>query len=278
MRVKTDLRPSIRFLILAALAAGCSTAKKSDSEPATLDRQVSDLQAAVVKLNEKLQFQEDKVATLTDQLNAAQTTIAQLRATHPSQTSAALAKANAENNAREAGEKVSLEGDPKADLVFEDSDAITQYRNAQVLFDSSKYAEAILGFSQFLKEYADHPLAGSAQFFIGESYFQQGEYGLALKEYQRGLVSYDRSAHVSDGIARIADCQEKLGQKTDSIRTKETLVSLFPQSPQAARLREGFGAEPPSEPSRPAQTARGAVPETAPMEGELGLPSPERKE
>lgn len=258
---------SLLVFCVLLLFQSCSSAQKNAPQQKTdIDSQVADLQAAVIKLNERIQFQEDKIASLNDQLAAAQTSLQQARA-------GSEPPATRPHPSTQAGESVSLQDEPLSQMAFEDSDAVSKFRNATVLFDSQKYAEAILAFSQFLKEYADHPLAGAAQYFTGEAYFQQKEYGLALKEFNRVLVSYDRSTHVSDAIARVADCQEKLGQKIEAIRGRETLVSLFPQSPLAPLARapkSGSSAEMPQE-SAP---ARALVPETAPMTSEAERLSP----
>ena len=97
-------------------------------------------------------------------------------------------------------------GEP-AYSAYDDARAIADLKEAMILFETRKFSESILGLSGFLERYADHALAGVAQFYVGESYFMQKEYALALQEYQRVLTSYDRSSHVPDALKRMADVE-----------------------------------------------------------------------
>lgn len=121
--------------------------------------------------------------------------------------------------------------DPEAGFV-QDS-ATKSYRQSMILFRGRKYAEAILAFSAFLQANADHPLAGSAQFYIGESYFRQKEYKLAITEYARVLTAYDRSPRIAQTLKQMAAAEEADGRTDDAKRHRQLLLSLFPQSPAA---------------------------------------------
>src|SRR6185437_5013889 len=66
---------------------------------------------------------------------------------------------------------------------FVDNDAVHQYRKAAILLETQRYADAITAFSAFLGSYPDSPLAGSAQFHIGEAYYRQKQYTQAEQEF-----------------------------------------------------------------------------------------------
>jgi tol-pal system protein YbgF len=105
-----------------------------------------------------------------------------------------------------------------------------------VLFSSGSYSDAILAFSKFIEVYPDHPLAGNAQYYVGESYFKQKEYRLAIEEFDRVLTSYDRSSHVASTLLRMSQAEEELKKPEDAKKHKMALVSLFPQSTEAAQI------------------------------------------
>jgi TolA-binding protein len=135
------------------------------------------------------------------------------------------------------------------------NDTLTQlYRRAMIFYLAEKYPESILAFSEFIEKAPDHPLAGSAQFYVGESYFQQKEYRLALQEYHRVLTSYDRSPHVPDTLARMVIAEESL-KKTDAAEGhRHLLTSLFPTSPAAGTINDpehGIAEQSKPEPSTP---------------------------
>lgn len=118
--------------------------------------------------------------------------------------------------------------DPEAG--FTNDLPIQEYRKAQLLFQSNRYADAMIAFNSFLERFADHPLAGNAQFAIAESYYQQKEMQPALREFQRVLTSYDRSPRVPDALKRMVDIEESLQMKAEASRHRQTLQALFPQS------------------------------------------------
>ncbi|HUP57714.1 MAG TPA: tetratricopeptide repeat protein, partial [Bdellovibrionota bacterium] len=80
---------------------------------------------------------------------------------------------------------------------FVNDGAVQEYRRAMVFFEAGRYGEAISGFSTFLEKFPDHPFAGSAQFYVGESHLNQKEYPQAYEEFSRVLTTYDRSSHVA---------------------------------------------------------------------------------
>jgi tetratricopeptide (TPR) repeat protein len=106
-----------------------------------------------------------------------------------------------------------------------------------ILFKAKKFPESMLAFSSFIERYADHPLAGSAQFYVGECYYRQKEYKLAVVEYQRVLTSYDRSGSLPETLKQMAQAEEHLAQAEDALKHRQLLLSLFPQSPAAHSVR-----------------------------------------
>lgn len=122
-------------------------------------------------------------------------------------------------------------GDPERGFVQDD--AVQLYRKALILYQAGKYADSVLEFSGFLERFPDHALAGSAQFYVGDSYFRQKEYKLAHQEYTRVLTSYDRSAHVAHALRQLAEVEDIMKKHEDAARHRQLLTSLFPQSPAA---------------------------------------------
>lgn len=134
--------------------------------------------------------------------------------------------------AEHRGSKISetpIPSDPEGGFINDAS--VQDFRKAMILFQAQKNAEAALALSTFVENYPDHPLAGSAQFFVGESYFRQKEYKLALHEYERVLTTYDRSPHISFTLQRIADTEDYLQMKEAATKHRQLLASLFPHSP-----------------------------------------------
>ncbi len=137
--------------------------------------------------------------------------------------------------ANHRGDKIKSKPSPRdPDNGYTNDAAIIDYQKAMILFNAEKYPEAIIAFSSFLEQNPDHALAGSAQFYIGESYFIQQEYKLAVVELNRVLVSYDRSPHVASALKRLAQAEDSIKSSEEAKKHRHLLFSLFPQSPDAA--------------------------------------------
>lgn len=158
--------------------------------------------------------------------------------------------------------------DPEAGYV--NDSAVQAYRQGKVLFDSEKYPEAILAFSAFLERHGKHVFAGSAQYFLAESYYLQGEYAVAEQEFTRAISLYDRSPQITNAYARLADSYAKQGKTDEAERVRLQIRALFPQSPAAARREVTPAANPVASnaPSLPTVTDTLAAPSS------LGVPAP----
>ena len=170
-----------------------------------------------------------KVSTLNDKLDASKSKTMGAPQTHV--ISEAIVAQPGEGNGAEIQTSLSSR-DPETGFI--NDEAIETYKKAMILFEAHKYPEAVLAFSGFLEKYADHPLAGTAQFYVGESYFQQKELKLAYQEYQRVLTSYDRSPHITQTLKRLAQVEESLSMNEAAAKHRQMLLSMFPQSPAAA--------------------------------------------
>src|SRR5205823_4620789 len=81
------------------------------------------------------------------------------------------------------------------------------YQAAYIDFSKGSYALAMAGFREFLRRFPDHPLAGNAQYWIGEGYYSQArvaanagqsdkvapELEQAVQEFRKVLANYPRS-------------------------------------------------------------------------------------
>ena len=137
---------------------------------------------------------------------------------------------------------------------FVQDEAVDRYREAKILFDSKRHADAIVEFSNFIKTYPDHTLNAAAQFYIGMGYFEQGEFKLAEEEFSRGLLSYPHSEYIPDTLLALTSVSSKLKKPARVEYFKQKLLSAFPNSPQAKGISLESAVseiETPSEPTPP---------------------------
>lgn len=204
---------------VAATAPTPAPAATTDPVPAVATPEKNTVvEARLAEMQDRLQGMEQKVTDLQAQLQ-----LAQNRAPVAATGALPIAAHPAQNAGR----------DPEAG--FTQDEIVQAYRKAMVLFQAQKFSESILAFSAFVEQNPDHVLAGSAQFYLGQAYFEQKEYKLALKEWERVITSYDRSPRVSDTLRQMAQAEDQLKRPKEAATHRQLLSSLFPQSP-AARL------------------------------------------
>lgn len=269
----------IFFLISSlTLALGCASAeRRADRSSAPLEAIAApqvpsssneELKQLLSQLEKKVDLLATQIASMNDKMDLTRTSLEYLSnrnlttrkpsseevktvgvTPHPSEGAGTPVKAPPPTYSLEAG--------------FVNDDATGQFRKAMIVFRAQKYPEAILAFSAFLEKYPDHPLAGSAQFYVGESYMKQKEYKLAIQEFQRVLTSYDRSSHISDTLSEMALAEDQLKIPNEASRHRQLLTSLFPQSPAASQFSSRTEGEPLEE-NPEKETSSKEIPPTAP--------------
>lgn len=237
--------------------------------------QTTEIKELLETMHARIQTLETRLATLGDRVETTNTAVENsMNVKKP--TATGVVPHPSEHRGSAVPQRPSAK-DPQAGFV--NDGAVGAFRQAMILFQAEKYADSILGFSAFLERFADHVLAGDAQFHIGEAYYRQKQYKLAKQELDRVLTSYDRSGHVPDTLKRLAEIAELQNDLKEAARNRQLLSSLFPHSPAAAP-RSGSSSsgapapvsaapEPESHqpslkdtPQKPSESAE--IPETAP--------------
>ena len=122
-------------------------------------------------------------------------------------------------------------------------DPSAAYEQSAQDLTQGRYALALQGFRDFVTRFPTHDLADNAQYGIGECYFAQARFDSAAVEYQRVDKSWPDGDRVPAALYKLALCQDKLDQTSESRKTLGVLVKRFPLSGEAqlARARLGTG-------------------------------------
>ena len=212
------------------------------SAQATAQAQNTELRSVIQSLNSRLESMEGKLSEVNQKLDA----VGRPPLFDPKSPKLTGVRSHPSDTAGDRVESRASDADP--DIGFVNDDAVSSYRQAMVGFRAARYSDAVLAFSSFIEKFADHPLAGAAQYHLGEAYFRQNEYQLALQEFQRVLTSYDHSSHVADALREMALAADRLRRPQDAARYRQQLMSMFPQSPAAEAVAQRDEV-PKSEPS-----------------------------
>jgi tol-pal system protein YbgF len=90
------------------------------------------------------------------------------------------------------------------------------------------YGAAEQSFDDFLRRYPSDSLAGSAQFWLGESYYARGQYRAAANAFLKGYQTYARSPKAPESLLKLAMSLDRLGQKEAACSSHAEFVSRFP--------------------------------------------------
>ena len=126
------------------------------------------------------------------------------------------------------------------------------YQAAYIDFSKGSYALAMAGFREFLRRFPDHPLAGNAQYWIGEGYYSQArvaanagqadrvapELEQAVQEFRKVLANYPRSEKAPTALYKEALALLELKQPAIAQQRLEYLVANFPQAEETPLARE----------------------------------------
>ena len=207
-----------------------STEKNLAGSNARFDSMTSQIQA----LSESLEEAKARLAKLSDQAAQTQNIIQTLN------TSATATPA-----ANTAGPAT---GAKPADNV---PDGDTLYNSGLSAYSGGQYQLAVQAFQEYLKYYGDTDLASTAQFYVGDCYYNQKNYAQAIEEYNKCLERYPNgnklpAAQLKKGYALLA-----LDQKPAGVRELRSLVQRYPNSHEASlaaqKLRQlGIVVHPPA--------------------------------
>lgn len=240
--------PLLMISVAAFTAWGCSGRKvdmdtgsaatshetATDAQKDPKDLKIETLTTSLSRAQTRIEELDAKVSALSDKVEATRIAVDNVAGAKPMRTEAVGSAKTDVGIAREAAEAEKLAAKARVadskELTTMDS-AITEFNKAMALFKNAKYADAELAFNHFTERYPEHVLAGSAQYYAGESYFNMGEYKLALNEFQKVVSSFSSSPRVASAIVRIAHCYDASGNSAESARTMALARDMFEGNP-----------------------------------------------
>jgi tol-pal system protein YbgF len=121
-----------------------------------------------------------------------------------------------------------------------------EYQQAFALLQQAKYPEAETALRQFLQRYPEGPLAGNAQYWLGETFYVRGDYRGAAVAFAEGYQRFPNSSKAPDNLLKLGMSLAQLGQKQEACGALTELNNRFPTLPQpvadrAARARQSAG-------------------------------------
>ncbi len=103
-----------------------------------------------------------------------------------------------------------------------------QYNYAFGLLRQANYPAAEQSLRAFVQRYPNDPLAGNAQYWLGETYYVRQDYNNAATVFAEGYQKYPKGGKAADNLLKLGMSLGQLGQKADACRAFARLDRDFP--------------------------------------------------
>jgi tol-pal system protein YbgF len=116
------------------------------------------------------------------------------------------------------------------------------YQSALRDYNAAHYDVASSEFGDVMQYYPNDPLAGNAQFYIGEIAYRQQKFKDAVKAYNAVLENFGGSPKAPAAQLRKGLALLQLNQKDSGIHELRSLIQRYPQTPEALQARSKLNA------------------------------------
>lgn len=111
-----------------------------------------------------------------------------------------------------------------------------QYQYAFGLLRQANYPEAEQALRAFIERNPSSPLAGNAQYWLGETYYVRGDFQNAAVAFAEGYQKYPDSGKAPDNLLKLGMSLGQIGARDDACTTLGELAKQFPGAP--ANIKE----------------------------------------
>lgn len=112
------------------------------------------------------------------------------------------------------------------------TDSVALYNQGYGDLLRKDYAAAEISFRQLVKHFPNDPLAGKAQYWLGESYFVRGQFKEAADAFLNGYKKYKSGEKAPDCLVKLGMSLAELGQKDAACSTLSEFATRFPSADQ----------------------------------------------
>jgi tol-pal system protein YbgF len=111
-----------------------------------------------------------------------------------------------------------------------------QYNYAFGLLRQADYPAAETALRSFVQRYPNDPLAGNAQYWLGETFYVRKDYSNAAATFAEGYKKYPQSGKGADNLLKLGMSLGNLGQKKEACLSLNQLGHDFPSA--SANIKE----------------------------------------
>jgi tol-pal system protein YbgF len=112
-----------------------------------------------------------------------------------------------------------------------------QYNHAYGLLKQADYPAAEEAFRKFVNQHPDDALAGSAQYWMGETFYVRGKYAEAATAFAEGYKRYPKGTKAADDLLKLGMSLARTNQKQNACVVLAQLDRDFPHPGAAIKDR-----------------------------------------
>ena len=133
-------------------------------------------------------------------------------------------------NSVQSAQTVIAEEPEKRDSLLPDKPAAEQYEFAVSFMKVGDYETAEFALKEFIDKNKDHDLAGSAQYWYGETFRIRQLYSDAATAYLDGYQNYPKSKKAPDNLLKLGITMVQLGEKDQGCKMISGLKKEYPKA------------------------------------------------
>lgn len=181
-----------------------------------LNSQIADMEARLDRQKARLESLRGRLDTIDHRIDQLR---GQIASAPPPQTAAPLSGATPVPMTPSA--TVPQAGSPSENAKSIYSQAMRDYQSGHFSLSQKEFSEVI-------SRYPSSYLAGSAQFWVGQSLFYAKKYKDAIDAYNQLIQKYPESGKKADAFYKRAMAYELLGNKSQAIHYYRRILDVFP--------------------------------------------------
>ncbi|WP_263352097.1 tol-pal system protein YbgF [Acidicapsa acidisoli] len=198
----------------------------------SLNDSLDELKSRISKLDKELQDVQGQLQTMQAQSAAGAAGAGTQGSQQPGQPAPADGSGAPGQPAGQAGQPAATQAPPLQDT----------YQSALRDYNAAHYDVASSEFNDVMQYYPNDPLAGNAQFYIGEIAYRQQKFKDAVKAYNAVLENFGGSPKAPAAQLRKGLALLQLNQKDSGIHELRSLIQRYPQTPEALQARSKLNA------------------------------------
>ena len=133
-------------------------------------------------------------------------------------------------NSVESAKTVITEEPEKKESLLPNKPAVDQYEFAVSFMKIGDYETAEFALKEFIEKNKDHELAGSAQYWYGETFRIRQLYSDAATAYLDGYQNYPKSMKAPDNLLKLGITMVQLGEKDQGCKMISGLKKEYPKA------------------------------------------------